>query len=88
MDLLQPGHLGRLEEARNQGWLGEVAAIETTLAATAQKLTAMRELAARGATVNLGMPEARGAAGRSSPSSEGPPRPPPAAMMGIPMVHR
>ena len=80
--------LDRLEEARHQGWLGEVAAIETTLAAAAQKLTAMRELAARSATVNLGMPQARGAAGRSSPSSEGPHRPPPAAMMGIPMVHR
>ena len=61
--------LGRLEEARNQGWLGEVAAIETTLAAAAQKLTAMRELTARSATVNLGMPEARDAAGRSSPTS-------------------
>jgi hypothetical protein len=47
------------------------------LAAAAQKLTAMRELTARSATVNLGMPEARGAAGRSSPSSEGPHRPPP-----------
>ena len=69
--------LDRLEEARDQGWLGEVAAIETTLAAAAQKLTAMRELAARGATVNLGMPEARGAAGRSSPSSRRPPPPAP-----------
>ena len=80
--------LGRLEEARNQGWLGEVAAIETTLAAAAQKLTAMRELTARSATVNLGMPQARGAAGRSSPSSEGPIARPSAATMGIPMVHR
>ena len=69
--------LDRLEEARDQGWLGEAAAIETTLAAAAQKLTAMRELAARSATVNLGMPEARGAAGRSSPSSRRPPSPAP-----------
>jgi len=69
--------LDRLEEARDQGWLGEVAAIETTLAAAAQKLTAMRELAARSATVNLGMPEARGAAGRSSSSSRRPPPPAP-----------
>jgi len=68
---------GRLEEARDQGWLGEVAAIETTLAAAAQKLTAMRELAAHSATVNLGMPETRGAAGRSSPSSRRPPSPAP-----------
>ena len=28
----------RLQEAKEQGWLGEVAAIETTLAAAAQKL--------------------------------------------------
>jgi len=46
----------RLQEARDQGWLGEVAAIETTLAAAAQKLEAMRELTARSTTVSLGMP--------------------------------
>jgi hypothetical protein len=34
----------RLREAKEQGWLGEVAAIETTLAAAAQKLEAMRGL--------------------------------------------
>jgi hypothetical protein len=34
----------RLREAREQGWLGEVAAIETTQAAAAQKLEAMRGL--------------------------------------------
>ena len=59
----------RLQEAKEQGWLGEVAAIETTLAAAAQKLRAMSERTTRGATVNLGMPEVHGAAGRSSPSS-------------------
>lgn len=32
----------RLEEAKLQGWLGEVAAIETTLAAADQKLVTMR----------------------------------------------
>ncbi|GGO32224.1 hypothetical protein [Microbispora bryophytorum] len=36
--------------------LGEVAAIETTPAAAAQKLEAMRELAVRSATVHLGSP--------------------------------
>jgi len=45
----------RLAEAKEQGWLGEVAAIETTMAAAAPKLEAMR--AARNATVLLGMPE-------------------------------
>ena len=49
----------RLEEARDQAWLGEVAAIETTLAAATQKLEAMRELTARSTTVSLGMPGIR-----------------------------
>jgi hypothetical protein len=55
----------RLQEAKEQGWLGEVAAIETTMAAAAQKLEAMR--AARSATVHLGVPDLRSALGRSSP---------------------
>ena len=56
----------RLQEAKEQGWLGEVAAIETTLAAAAQKLEAMRDPTARNATVHLGMPVTHGAAGRQS----------------------
>ncbi len=40
----------RLQEARDQGWLGEVAAIETTMAA-AQKLEAMRNRAAQPSTL-------------------------------------
>lgn len=40
----------RPQEARDQGWLGEVAAIETTMAAAAQKLEAMRERAAQPST--------------------------------------
>jgi len=46
-------------QGEEQGWLGEVAAIETTLAAAAQKLEAMRELTARSTTVSLGMPGIR-----------------------------
>jgi hypothetical protein len=46
----------RLGEARQHGWLGEVAAIETSMAAAQQKLEAMRRHPARGATVHLGMP--------------------------------
>ena len=57
----------RLQEAKDQGWLGEVTAIETTLAAAAHKLRAMRDLTARNTTVHLGTPEVRSAAGRSSP---------------------
>lgn len=58
---------GRLQEARDQGWLGEVAAIETTLAAARQKLEAMRSVSAKPAVTHLGMPDVRPAAGRSSP---------------------
>ena len=60
--------LDRLHEAKEQGWLGEVAAIETTLAAATQKLKAMHALTARNTTVHLGIPDVRSAAGRSSPS--------------------
>jgi integrase len=59
----------RLTEAREQGWLGEVAAIETTMAAAAQKLEAMRGLTTRHASIHLGMPDIRPAAGRYSPGS-------------------
>jgi len=62
---------GRLQEVKEQGWLGEVAAIETTLAAAAQKLEAMRGLTARSAStsIHIGMPDVRPSAGRQSPSS-------------------
>jgi hypothetical protein len=54
----------RLEEVKQQGWLGEVAAIKTTMAAATQKLEAMR--AARNATVDLSMPSFRPAVGTSN----------------------
>ncbi|MFC9616647.1 tyrosine-type recombinase/integrase [Streptomyces sp. NPDC056938] len=60
----------RLQEAREQGWLGEVAAIETTMAAAAQKLEAMRERAAQPSTVHLGMPDFRRDAGRLTASAD------------------
>jgi hypothetical protein len=56
----------RLAEAKEQGWLGEVAAIETTLAAAEQKLVAMRSAAAQHPTTTLGMPGFGPAMGRSS----------------------
>lgn len=56
--------------ARDQGWLGEVAAIETTLAAAAQKLETMRDRAAQPSTVHLGMPDFRRDAGRTSAEPE------------------
>jgi hypothetical protein len=56
----------RLQETKDQGRLGEVAAIETTLAAAAQKLEAMRELTGRDTTTHLGMPSVRPTVDRSS----------------------
>ncbi|MFC7723177.1 site-specific integrase [Nonomuraea recticatena] len=58
--------IDRLAEAKDQGWLGEVSAIETTLAAAEQKLQAMREAATRSTMVGLGMPDTRRSVGRSS----------------------
>ncbi|GAB3147344.1 site-specific integrase [Micromonospora sonneratiae] len=55
----------RLQEAKDQGWLGEVAAIETTMAAAQQKLTAMRELEDRRSVTHLGMPDVRLSTGRT-----------------------
>ncbi|MGI5401382.1 hypothetical protein ACQEVG_18430 [Streptomyces sp. CA-135486] len=63
----------RLQEAREQGWLGKVAAIETTMLAAAQKLEVMLERAAQPSTVSLGMPDFRRNAGRSSAEPEAPP---------------
>jgi hypothetical protein len=55
----------RLREAKEQGWLGEVAAIETTIAAADQKLVTMRTQMAQRTTANLGMPSIAQAVGRS-----------------------
>jgi hypothetical protein len=47
----------RIDEARREDWLGEVAGLEITLAATARKLDEMDQLAAhRSTVVNLGLP--------------------------------
>jgi len=59
--------IDRLQEAKEQGWLGEVAAIEASLAAAEQKLAAMRDIAARHTTVHLGMSDFRTSAGRLAP---------------------
>jgi len=61
--------IDRLQEAKEQGWLGEVAAIEASLAAAELKLTAMRNRSARHATVHLGMPDFRTSTGRLPPNS-------------------
>jgi hypothetical protein len=58
----------RLAEAREHGWLGEVAGLQVSRAAAEQKLTAMRQLAAQHQTTHLGMPDYRPVAGRTSMS--------------------
>ena len=70
MPCLQEFHanlLDRLQEAKDQGWLSEVAAIETTMATAAQKLETMRDRTAKPVTVHLGMPDILSPAGRSGP---------------------
>jgi hypothetical protein len=49
--------------------LGEVTAIEVSIAAANQKLTTMRQLAAKHTTVHLGMSDFRSAAARSTVST-------------------
>jgi hypothetical protein len=55
LEEIRANFLERLQEAREQGWLREVAAIETTLATAVRKLEAIRELTVRSTTVSLGM---------------------------------
>jgi hypothetical protein len=62
--------LDRLQEAKEQGWLGEIAAIEASLAAAKQKLAAMHDVTERHSTVHLGMPDFRAAAGRATPDAD------------------
>lgn len=59
--------LDRLREANEQGWFGEVPAIEVSIDAADRKLTAMRQLGAKRVSVNLGMLDLRSSTGRSSP---------------------
>jgi hypothetical protein len=59
--------LDRLQEAKEHGWLGEVAAIETSIGAADRKLETMRQIAAKHTITHLGMPDFRAATGRSTP---------------------
>jgi integrase len=62
----------RLAEAREQGWGGEIAGLEVSIAAAVQKLAAMEQVAARHQVTHLGMPDFRPSAGRSSGAGGGP----------------
>ncbi|HEY5987985.1 MAG TPA: site-specific integrase, partial [Streptosporangiaceae bacterium] len=57
----------RIAEARREGWLGEIAGLEASLAAADQKLQAMKQIASRHGVTHLGMPDFRDSTGRASP---------------------
>jgi hypothetical protein len=56
----------RLAEAREQGWGGEIAGLEVSIAAAGQKLAAMDQMAVRHQVTHLGMPDFRTSTGHSS----------------------
>jgi Phage integrase family len=48
--------IARIEEARRQGWLGEVEGLQISLAGARAKLTQLDQIASRRAPINLGVP--------------------------------
>ena len=56
----------RITEARREGWLGEIAGLEATLAAADQKLQTIRQIAGRHGVTHLGMPDFRDSTGRAN----------------------
>ncbi|MFZ5871834.1 MAG: site-specific integrase, partial [Actinomycetota bacterium] len=60
----------RIDEARREGWTGEADGLAVSLAAAEQKLAQLDGLAARRATIHLGMPGLHDLAGRTSTDSE------------------
>jgi hypothetical protein len=58
--------LDRLREAKKHGWLGKIAAIETSIAAADRKLETMRQISAKHTITHLGMPDFRAVTGRST----------------------
>lgn len=59
----------RMSEAEEQGWRGEIAGLEVSIAAAEAKLASMLQLAARHETTFLGMPDFRPSAGRVTRST-------------------
>jgi integrase len=59
----------RITEASREGWLGEIAGLEATLAAADQKLQTMKQIASRHRVTHLGMPDFRDSTGRASAPS-------------------
>jgi hypothetical protein len=63
--------LARIEEAQREGWVGEAEGLKVSLAAAKQKLAQLDHLAARRATIHLGMPGLPDVAGRTVTLSKG-----------------
>jgi integrase len=56
----------RIDEARHEGWLGEVDGLQISLAGARQKLDQLDQLAAQRDTVSLGMPSFSSIVGRAT----------------------
>jgi len=64
---VQENLLARIDEAKREGWLGEVQGLGVSLAAAKTKLTQLDDLAARRSTIHLGMPGFPGVASHTLP---------------------
>lgn len=56
----------RIAETRREGWLAEIAGLETTFEAAKQELHAMQRIASHHGVTDLGMPDFRDSMGRAS----------------------
>lgn len=63
----------RIDEAHREGWTGEAQGLQVSLAAANQKLAQLDQLAARRATIHLGMPALPDLAGRTITPENGHP---------------
>ena len=65
MEEIRDNLLARIAEAEREGWTGEAEGLKVSLAGAEQKLAQLDDLAARRATVHLGMPAFPGIAART-----------------------
>jgi hypothetical protein len=62
--------LGRIAEAEQEGWAGEVEGLKVSLAGARQKLAQLDEMTQRATTIHLGIPAFRYIAGRDIAGEE------------------
>jgi hypothetical protein len=70
MQEIRDNLLARIDEARREGWLGEVDGLQISLIGVRQKLAQLDQLVAQRQTVNLGLPNFSSIAGRRSSTAE------------------